>query len=665
MKIVIVRYNAVMGKKLIFLSIASLVAITIIMGLSLFFYTGEEVSPQEYATLQELAFPKKTDSSTELPAIFTNIIDREPLLLRAEDLKDASGFMQKLSEGRDALSQSIRSQCTAETQRLLTEYEHNTPVGDNLKKAVVTDLNQLLQKDSLYTAERFQHIELSKESKLLTTQKLEGEDLIKCNRLLLAEAYPQEIMPYGKTIPQLKRKPGQDRFQIFAFLLALLGTPLFAIMGSIGLFITNNIPSFFVNILDKLTSSSLFVTLPLFTFAGFILSESKAPQRLVRFSQAFLGWLPGGSALIAIVTCAFFTAFTGASGVTIIAVGGLLYPLLKQDHSEKFNLGLITSSGSLGLLFPPSLPLILYAVIATNSLQGLQGYEVPIKDLFLAGVLPGVLMMVVLGGYGIASGVTQGDKTQPFSWKELRNATVIALPELLIPILLGIGFFGGYLDVEESSAMTAGYVLVIEAFLYREISWRNIVGIVKRSMVLFGAILVVLMMAIGVTTEVIMANIPEYILAQIQQHIQSKFTFLLLLNVFLLIVGGMMDIFSAILVVVPLIVPIAVQYGVNPLHLGIIFLVNLEIGYSTPPVGMNLFIASLRFKQSIWFLFRAVIPFLFLRLGLLLAITFYEGISLWMVVQPARVLWLLLLFPALLLWPAAHKVYVLCRPTAR
>lgn len=436
-----------------------------------------------------------------------------------------------------------------------------------------------------------------------------------------------------KVIPHLTKKEGQDSFQLFSLLMALLGAPLFSIIAGMTLFVTNTVESLFVNILNNLTSSSLFVTLPLFTFAGFVLSESNAPKRLIRFSQALLGWLPGGTTLIVVVTCAFFTAFTGASGVTIIAVGGLLYPLLAQEkYSDNFNLGLLTSSGSLGLLFPPSLPLILYAVIAHNSLQGAEGMEIAIKDLFIAGICPGILIALSLGVYGIIVGTrTATNQRTPFSLQELGKAVWYALPELLIPIILGVGFFGGFLDVEEAAAVTACYVLLIEVCLYREISLVNIVGVTKKSMILFGAILIILMMAIGFTHEIILAKVPDYILAQVKQHIDSKITFLLLLNVFLLIVGGMMDIFSAILVVVPLVVPIAVQYDVHPIHLGIIFLTNLEIGYSTPPVGMNLFIASLRFKKPLWKLFSAVLPFLAIRIVLLLVITFVEEISLFFV----------------------------------
>ena len=632
------------------LTLLSLLLCTVLVGVTFLINPPQDEATQQLSALRELA-EQKEESASEVPDTFATIIDQEELLLRPEDIKDVAGLLTKLTASNNAIAIYLRQQLPPTTQAMLQALQPSAPdAAKHLAKA----LNLLIQNTNWYDAKAFSECKFSYEVRKLaeqTSKGLQGEELMRLNRQLLAELFPQEIKKVYQTPQQPRKKPGQGQFQIFAGLLALLGAPLFAVIGAISLFLTTHLPSLFVNILDKLVaSSSLFVTLPLFTFAGFLLSESKAPQRLVAFSQALLGWLPGGTALIAVVTCAFFTAFTGASGVTIIAVGGLLYPLLTSSkYSENFSLGLLTSSGSLGLLFPPSLPLILYAVIAHNCLQGIAGQEVPIRDLFLAGLLPGILLTLSLGLYGAFAGSGSKDKLTTFSASAMRSATVSAIPELLIPLVLGVGFFGGFFDLEESAAITAAYILVIEMFFYREISCAALVNIIRKSMILFGAILIILMMAIGMTSEIIDAKVPDYLLSQVQQHIQSKTTFLIVLNLFLLIVGGMMDIFSAILVVVPLIVPIAVQYDVNPLHLGIIFLTNLEIGYSTPPVGMNLFIASLRFKQSIWKLCWSVLPYLGIRLGFLVLITFIEDISLFLVRRPTGMVWLLLLFPLFIL----------------
>jgi tripartite ATP-independent transporter DctM subunit len=640
-----------MKRKIGLVAIGILLMLTILVAFSFVVSPPRTFYPEEYGTLKQIAADEETPGTAEAPDAFAALINREALLLRGEDIKKPYALAAQLRDGVIPVAAHVAKRWSEQgRQKLLTAKDWRE---SELSDLLLSELNNMIQGNSLYDEERCKEVKLTKDTRQLATQNLQEDDLVRLNRVLLAEFFPNEITKLQASPAQPQKKPGQDRFQGLAGLLALLGAPLFAVIGAITLFLTHNIPLLFVNILDKLVaSSSLFVTLPLFTFAGFVLSESNAPQRLVRFSQAFLGWLPGGTALIVIVCCSFFTAFTGASGVTIIAVGGLLYPLLAQSHyPDKFSYGLLTTSGSLGLLFPPSLPVILYAVIAHNCLQGMQsqGYSVDIRDLFLAGILPGILITLVMGVYGGWVGYRQEGSVVSFSLKALGSSVWRALPELAIPFILGIGFFSGILDVEESATVTAGYVLVVEMFFYREVTLWKLFGIIKRSMTLFGAILIILMMAIGLTSEVIDAKIPDYLLSLIRQHIESRTTFLLLLNLFLLIVGCMMDIFSATLVVVPLIVPIALQYDVNPLHLGIIFLTNLEIGYSTPPVGMNLFIASIRFKQPMWTLSYAVLPFLGLRLALLLAITFIEDISLILVRHPAGLLWLVLLIPLIML----------------
>jgi len=408
-------------------------------------------------------------------------------------------------------------------------------------------------------------------------------------------------------------------------LLAFLGTPLFAVIGLGALlafhFAEIDPAAIFIE-LYRVTSNPTLVAIPLFTFAGFILANGKTPERLTRLSQAFLGGLIGGVPMVVLAACAFFTAFTGASGVTIIALGGLLYPLLlKERYSKNFSLGLMTSSGSLGLLFPPSIPLILYGLVA----------QVSVDQLFLAGIVPGSLMILIVGAYSIAKSNSLEIKKRPFHWSEALGSLREAIWEIPLPFIILFGIYGGIITVGEASAVTVVYVIVVESFIYKDLHpLRDLPRIMRESMVLVGAILIILGTAMGFTNYLIDEQIPMQLLGFMKQYIHDPLTFLIALNVFLLMVGCMMDIFSAIIVVVPLIVPIAKSFDVNMVHLGIIFLTNLEIGYSTPPVGINLFIASSRFNEPIFRLYRAALPFLGLRIMGLLAITYLPALSLFL-----------------------------------
>jgi C4-dicarboxylate transporter, DctM subunit len=376
----------------------------------------------------------------------------------------------------------------------------------------------------------------------------------------------------------------------------------------------------------RIAEMPILLAIPLFTFAGYLLSESRAPARLVRVTQALIGWLPGGLAVVALVACAFFTAFTGASGVTIIALGALLYPALQQvGYRSDFNLGLVTTSGSLGLLFAPSLPLILYGIIAQ---QTGTGQPVSIDDLFLAGILPGLLMILTLSAYSLWANRHHHRPPGSFSWRELGEAIRESAWEIPLPFLVLGGIYSGYFAVSEAAAVTALYVIIVEIFILREIPLTQLSAIMRKSMVLVGGILIILGLSLASTNYLIDAGIPMRLFDLLHAHITSKWTFLILLTLFLLILGAMLDIFSALVLVVPLILPVAAHYGIHPVHLGIIFLANMQIGYLTPPVGLNLFIAGYRFEKPIMEIYRATLPFLLILFLTVLVITYWPGLSL-------------------------------------
>lgn len=413
--------------------------------------------------------------------------------------------------------------------------------------------------------------------------------------------------------------------KIITLFLALLGSPIFIVIVAFALISFYSIGvdnSVIIIEMSRLADTPLLLSLPLFIFAGTMLSESQAPRRMLNLSQVLLGWMPGGLAVIALLICALFTAFTGASGVTIFALGGLLFPaLLKDNYSEKFSLGLLTTTGSLGLLFPPSLPLIIYGVIS----------ETRIDHLFLAGILPGILMLVLLGGYSIKEGKTAQKANFKFSGTATSKALREAVWEIPLPFIILGGIYGGVFVAGEAAAVTALYVLIVEVFIYRDIKLKQLSPIMVSSMALFGGILVVLAASMASTNYLIDQQIPSRLFELISSHISSRYTFLLLLNIFLLLVGTMLDIFSALVLIVPLIIPIAQLYGVDPVHLGIIFLTNLQIGYCTPPVGLNLFLASYKFDRPITKLYSASLPFIGLLLVTLAIITYVPLLSLFLV----------------------------------
>ena len=416
---------------------------------------------------------------------------------------------------------------------------------------------------------------------------------------------------------------------LILILLAILGTPLFVVILAVAMLGFHyqgvNLSVIAIEIF-RIADTPVLLALPLFTFAGYLLGESRTSQRLVRLTRAFLGWMPGGLAIVAFVACAFFTAFTGASGVTIVALGALLYPALTEaGYRDKFSIGLVTSSGSLGLLLPPSLPLILYGIIAQ---QMNIGANVAISDLFLAGILPALLMVLMLSFWSLWENRRNPMPLNSFSAKEAVAALREAVWEIPLPVFVLGGIYGGFFAISEAAAVTAMYVLIVEVFIYKEIKVSQLPSIMRESMVMVGGILLILGVALASTNFLIDAEVPMRLFDLIQAYVTDKIVFLIFLNILLLILGAILDIFSALVIMIPIILPVAVNYGIDPVHLGIIFLANMQIGYFTPPVGMNLFIASYRFDKSITELYQAAIPFMIVLLIAVLIITYWPALSL-------------------------------------
>ncbi len=410
---------------------------------------------------------------------------------------------------------------------------------------------------------------------------------------------------------------------LLLLVLTLLGTPLFAVIAAsamlgyhgAGIDLSVVALEFF-----GLAEMPILVAIPLFTFAGFLISEGGAPQRLVKLSEALLGWLPGGLAMVALATCALFTAFTGASGVTIIALGALFFPaLVKAGYDGKFTLGLITTAGSLGLLFAPSLPLILYGVVG----------GVPVDDLFRAGILPGLLMVGVLCVYSYWKNRHLYVADRNVSGRQVLKSLAAARWELPLPFVILGGIYSGYFAVSEAAAVTVVYVLLVEFVILREIPFRDLPRITRESMILVGAILMILGVSLASTNYMIDAGVPQRLFELISDHVTGRTTFLLLLLLFLLVLGAFLDIFSAIVLVVPLILPVAMLYDIHPVHLGIVFLAAMELGYLTPPVGLNLFISSHRFRKDIIEVYVATLPFFLVLLVSVVIIAFWPALSLW------------------------------------
>jgi len=405
-----------------------------------------------------------------------------------------------------------------------------------------------------------------------------------------------------------------------------LGMPIFAAIGgaALVLFWGDDTPLTAVpGETYRLTASPMLPAIPLFALAGYLLAEGSAGQRLTRLFTACVGWMPGGLAIVATLVLAFFTPLTGASGITILSMGGLLLPVLvRAKYPEQTSLGLVTVSGSIGLLWFPSLPVFLYAFYA----------NLDYAKLFVGGLLPGVLLVLVVAGWAASQGWLRGVTRTPFVLREAIAAMWEAKWELLLPVVVLGGITGGFTTLVEAAALTVLYTFVVECFIQRGLSVRrDLPRIFVECATLVGGFMIILSVALGFTNFLVIAQIPMMALEWVQTHIESPLLFLLALNGFLLLVGALMDIYSAIVVVVPLIAPIAAAYGIDPVHLAIIFLANLELGYLTPPMGANLFLSSYRFDKPLTTVYRSALPYMFLLLVTVLFITYVPALTLWLV----------------------------------
>lgn len=425
-------------------------------------------------------------------------------------------------------------------------------------------------------------------------------------------------------VPDSFQLPLTIIFIVIVLVLSVFGMPIYALLAgtSILLFFISDIP---VAALPaetyRILTQPVLPSIPLFALAGTVLASGGAPKRLISLILAWTSWLPGGPALATIFGCAIFTAITGASGVTILALGSLLLPvLISAQYSKKFGIGLLTSSGSLGLLFPPSLPVILYGVYA----------HVAIDKLFLAAFVPGLLLVIFLAMISIIRrNVTE---KSVFNFRQAIKSLWEAKGDIVLPFLIIFGFFGGFLTLVETAACTALWAILLETCFFRNIKInKQLLNVIVEASVLSGALLIVLGLASGFLSYMVDMQIPDYATDLVMKYISSKYIFLLALNFVLLLIGAIMDIYSAIVIVVPLIVPIANAFGINPVHLGVIFLANLELGYLTPPIGLNLFLSSLRFKESLLSIWKTVIPFMIIFLIWVLLITYipFLSIGLW------------------------------------
>ncbi|MCE9580851.1 MAG: TRAP transporter large permease [Deltaproteobacteria bacterium] len=421
---------------------------------------------------------------------------------------------------------------------------------------------------------------------------------------------------------------------IFAF---ISGAPLFAVMvGGAALGAYTSDRSFgeeFSGMVETAhgmgtgDQAQVLSTIPLFIYAGYLLAEARTADRLVRFANAALGWFPGGLAIVTIMTCALFTVFTGASGVTIVALGGLLLPaLVKQGYPERFSLGLIAGTGSVGLLFPPALPLFIYGTVYGLTKLEYHGEKWDTGRFLFAGIVPGILLVSMLSAVAVTVAIVKKLPRQKFNVSELGKSFLGSLPELIIPFAVIAGLALG-VALPSVAALTVFYVVILESAVLRQIKLKVLWTTSYEAMSMVGAIFIIIFTSTIFTNYLVTQKVPDTLIQWTQDNVDSKIVFLLAINGILLLVGTVMDIFSAIVIVLPLIAPIANAYDINPYHLGVIFLLNLEVGYLHPPVGLNLFITSVKFRKPITEVMWATVPFLITMLLALFVVTYVPALT--------------------------------------
>jgi C4-dicarboxylate transporter, DctM subunit len=419
---------------------------------------------------------------------------------------------------------------------------------------------------------------------------------------------------------------------IFAAL--LLGQPLFVLMGALGVVLLAQVSG--MATLDQLTvvprkllelaSKEVLLAIPFFVVAGELMTQGSLARRLIAVMQALFGFLPGGLAVAAVAGCVFFAAISGSSPVTVVAIGSIMVPaLVKQRYPDGFAIGLLTSAGSLGILIPPSIPMIVYAIMVSSATP------VDPRDLFIAGVIPGLFIGGLLAAYAIGFGFKNKIPTEPFSWPLAREAVRRGVWSLLLPLIILGGIYSGVFTATEAAAVSVVYAFVIEIFVHKELDGKKLLSVATTSMTIMGALLVIIALAITLNYFLVLEGVPDLMVEWLKSLDLERIAFLLIVNLLLLVVGCFMDIMSAILIIAPMLAPMAAAMGVHPVHMGIIFIVNLEIGYLTPPVGLNLFVSSTLFKKSLGYVIRAILPTLFIMLGSLLAITWVPAMSLTLV----------------------------------
>lgn len=403
---------------------------------------------------------------------------------------------------------------------------------------------------------------------------------------------------------------------------AFLGTPLFVVLtGAAFLLFGKNVGILAVipNEGYAMLTSNTIPAIPMFTFVGYVLSESKAGTRLFKLFRGVFGWMPGGMVVASILVSVFFATFTGASGVVILALGGLLYVILHKrgNQSEAFTVGLLTGVGDLGLLFVPSLVLILYATSA----------QVSVIDMFLGGFLPGALTVLVFCAVGIVVSIRRKEERYPFHWKDAWEGLKGSIWEVMLPVVIIAGYFTGTTTLIETGAVAVLYVIVVEVLILRELTFQDLLRAGVKSAIIMGGVLIILAGAKALSYYIVDSRLPFLLIDWVETNISSKFVFLLLLNVTLLVTGCFMDIFSALVVVVPLILPLGQVFGIHPVHLGVVFVANMALGFITPPVGLELFLASYRFGHPLTRIYKYVLPFFLLQLGAVLLITYVPWFS--------------------------------------